>query len=78
MTPVLPKRRNRTLGSASITHRKNAICASCHATFDPIGLALENFDAIGQYRATYPNGSIPIDASGQLADGPTFVGLAGA
>ncbi|HXK17828.1 MAG TPA: DUF1592 domain-containing protein [Polyangiaceae bacterium] len=57
-------------------HRKNAICASCHATFDAIGLALENFDAIGQYRATYPNGSA-IDASGQLGDGPSFVGLQG-
>ena len=57
-------------------HRKNAICASCHATFDAIGLALENFDAIGQYRATYPNGSA-IDASGQIAGGPTFVGLEG-
>jgi len=57
-------------------HRKNAICAACHATFDAIGLALENFDAIGHYRATYPNGSA-IDASGQLGDGPSFVGLQG-
>jgi hypothetical protein len=57
-------------------HRKNALCAACHATFDAIGLALENFDAIGQYRATYPNGAA-IDASGKIDDGPMFVGLDG-
>ncbi len=57
-------------------HRKNPVCAGCHATFDAIGMALENFDAIGQYRPTYPNGAA-IDASGQIQDGKTFVGLEG-
>jgi hypothetical protein len=57
-------------------HRKNPICANCHATFDAMGMALENFDAIGQYRATYPNGS-PIDASGSIDNGPVFTGLDG-
>lgn len=57
-------------------HRKNPVCAGCHATFDAMGMALENFDAIGQYRATYPNGA-PVDASGKIGDGPTFVGLEG-
>jgi hypothetical protein len=57
-------------------HRKNAICAACHATFDAVGMALENFDAIGQYRAAYPNGT-PVDASGQIGDGPVFTGLKG-
>ena len=57
-------------------HRKNPICAGCHATFDAVGMALENFDAIGQYRATYPNNA-PVDASGKIADGPVFVGLEG-
>src|SRR6185503_9794735 len=33
-------------------HRKNAVCASCHASMDPLGFALENFDAIGQWRST--------------------------
>jgi hypothetical protein len=57
-------------------HRKNPICAGCHATFDAMGMALENFDAIGQYRATYPNGA-PIDASGTVNGGAVFTGLSG-
>jgi hypothetical protein len=57
-------------------HRKNPICAACHATFDAVGMALENFDAIGQYRATYPNGA-PVDASGSIVGKPDFVGLGG-
>ena len=57
-------------------HRASPICASCHANLDPYGLALENFDAIGQYRAAYAGGSA-IDASTQLADGTTFNGLPG-
>jgi hypothetical protein len=57
-------------------HRASPICASCHANLDPYGLALENFDAIGQYRATYPGGDA-IDATTSLADGTTFAGLTG-
>jgi hypothetical protein len=57
-------------------HRKNPVCAGCHATFDAVGMALENFDAIGQYRATYPNGT-PVDASGEIIGGTPFVGLEG-
>ncbi len=57
-------------------HRKNPICASCHANLDPYGLALENFDAIGKYRATYPNGQA-IDASTTTLDGASFTGLTG-
>jgi hypothetical protein len=57
-------------------HRKNPICASCHASLDPYGLALENFDAIGKYRATYPNGQT-IDASTSMPDGTNFAGLSG-
>lgn len=56
-------------------HRKNPVCAACHATFDAVGMALENFDAIGQYRATYPNGT-PVDASGTV-NGQSVVGLDG-
>jgi hypothetical protein len=48
-------------------HRRNPVCATCHDIMDPIGLALENFDAIGQWRTKEPGG--PVDASGQLADG---------
>ena len=56
-------------------HRKNPVCASCHARMDPLGLALENFDATGRWRAT--EGRSVIDASASLQDGTTFVGPTG-
>jgi mono/diheme cytochrome c family protein len=49
------------------THRANPACASCHARMDPLGLSLENFDAIGQWRTT--DAGHAIDASGVLLDG---------
>jgi len=48
-------------------HRANAACASCHRLMDPVGFALENFDAIGGWRTT--DAHSPIDPSSQLADG---------
>ena len=57
-------------------HRKNPACATCHATLDPYGLALENFDGIGKYRANYGNNT-PIDASTITEDGVAFTGLSG-
>ena len=48
-------------------HRANPACASCHARMDPLGLSLENFDAIGQWRTT--DAGHAIDASGVLLDG---------
>lgn len=57
-------------------HRKSPVCASCHAQMDPLGFALENFDAIGNWRTTTEAGT-PIDASGQLPDGSEFRGLTG-
>lgn len=56
------------------THRANAACASCHRMIDPPGLALENFDAVGRWRATEEGK--PVDASGGLPDGSTFTGVA--
>jgi mono/diheme cytochrome c family protein len=56
-------------------HRKNPVCASCHARMDPLGFALENFDAIGRWRAVDESGK-PVDASGTLPDGTTFEGPA--
>ena len=53
-------------------HRANAICASCHGRMDPIGFGLENFDAIGQWRAA--DGKFPIDSTGTLTTGETFKG----
>jgi hypothetical protein len=55
-------------------HRADPLCASCHKVLDPIGLGLENFDAIGKYRMKYANGD-DVDASGVLPDGTDFVGL---
>jgi hypothetical protein len=55
-------------------HRRNPVCASCHSKMDPFGFALENFDAIGQYR-TVDSGAL-VDASGTMPDGTTFTGPA--
>jgi hypothetical protein len=57
-------------------HRKNPVCASCHARMDPLGFALENFDAIGRWR-TSDEGDTAIDASGVMPDGTKFSGSAG-
>ena len=56
-------------------HRSNPVCASCHARMDPLGFALENFDAIGRWR-TADEADTPIDASGTLPDGTKFDGPA--
>jgi mono/diheme cytochrome c family protein len=56
-------------------HRANPACAVCHTRMDPLGFALENFDAIGKWRTA--EGNTPIDASGVLPDGTKFDGPAG-
>ncbi len=56
-------------------HRANPTCAACHARMDPIGFALENYDAVGRWRAV--DAGTPIDASGRLPDGTAFEGPAG-
>ncbi|MDZ4849822.1 MAG: DUF1592 domain-containing protein [Pirellulaceae bacterium] len=53
-------------------HRANPSCASCHRVLDPIGLGLENFDAIGCWRTT--DDGLKIDADGEFADGRKFSG----
>jgi hypothetical protein len=54
-------------------HRKNPACATCHRVMDPLGFSLDNFDAIGQWRSKELG--LPIDASGQLADGTKVDGV---
>jgi hypothetical protein len=49
-------------------HRVNPVCASCHRNIDPVGFALENFDAVGQWKTTTREG-LTIDAAGVLSDG---------
>ena len=51
-------------------HRANPVCASCHSRMDPLGFALENFDAIGRWRTE--DAGTTIDASGTFPDGTTF------
>ncbi|HLJ16011.1 MAG TPA: DUF1592 domain-containing protein [Bryobacteraceae bacterium] len=53
-------------------HRANPVCASCHSRIDPLGFALENFDAIGRWRDE--DGGKPVDNSGELPDGTKFQG----
>jgi len=57
-------------------HRSNAVCSSCHQLMDPVGLAFENFDAIGRWRNRTEDG-VPVNASGALPDGIPFEGVAG-
>jgi mono/diheme cytochrome c family protein len=56
-------------------HRASPSCAGCHRVMDPLGLALENFDAVGTWR-THESGQ-PVDASGQLGDGRKIDGVNG-
>jgi Protein of unknown function (DUF1592)/Protein of unknown function (DUF1588)/Protein of unknown function (DUF1587)/Protein of unknown function (DUF1595)/Protein of unknown function (DUF1585) len=54
-------------------HRASPACAGCHKVMDPLGLALENFDAIGAWRSS--EAGVPIDASGELGDGTRIDGV---
>lgn len=58
-----------------LQHRANPACAGCHTVMDPVGFALENFDAVGRWRDV-ENGN-PVDASGVLFDGSAFNGVSG-
>jgi hypothetical protein len=66
----------RTLRQRLEQHRSEATCASCHKLMDPIGFALESFDAVGKFR-TFDENFEPIDNTGVYADGTKIDGLAG-
>jgi hypothetical protein len=55
-------------------HHTNPTCNTCHQIFEPIGLAMENFDAVGAWR-TIDEG-LPIDTKGKLVDGTSVEGIA--
>jgi hypothetical protein len=57
-------------------HRASTACSSCHDRIDPLGFALENFDAIGRFRDKDESGLL-LDTSGQVKDGTKFVGIDG-
>ena len=63
-----PKDRPSTVREQLELHRANPVCASCHRNIDPVGFALENFDAVGQWQTTTREG-LAIDSAGVLADG---------
>ena len=65
----------RSMREAMEAHRANPTCAACHRLMDPLGLSLENFDAVGQWREVGASNE-PIDASGALPDGTSFSGVA--
>lgn len=54
-------------------HRQDPVCSSCHSLLDPLGFALENFDAIGRFRTKEEAGMV--DVSGQLGDGTPIEGI---
>jgi hypothetical protein len=56
-------------------HRDNPACSGCHQLMDPVGFALENYDAVGRWRAVEEGK--PIDVAGSLPDGSKFEGVQG-
>jgi hypothetical protein len=58
-----------TVREIMVQHRRNPSCNSCHGVMDPLGFALENFDALGEWRSRDRLAGTAIDASGQLVDG---------
>ncbi len=56
-------------------HRKNPACSGCHSVMDPLGFALENFDAVGRWRTS--DAGAAVDASGALPSGAKFEGVVG-
>ena len=65
-----------SMREAMVQHRENPACSVCHAPMDPIGFALQNYDAIGGWRDVNEGGT-PVDATGVLPDGSRFEGRAG-
>jgi hypothetical protein len=55
-------------------HRTNEPCAGCHKVLDPLGFALDNYDAVGAWRVRGEDGA-PIDASGTMSDGTKVAGV---
>jgi mono/diheme cytochrome c family protein len=66
----------RTLRARLEQHRENPTCFSCHGIMDPLGFALENFNAVGQFRTLDPDTRTPVDASGVLPGGASVAGVA--
>lgn len=65
---------DRTMRARMEAHRTNPSCSACHMSFEPLGLALENFNSTGQWRTT--DAGVPVDVSGAFVDGTKFSGPA--
>ncbi|MEZ4295770.1 MAG: DUF1592 domain-containing protein [Polyangiaceae bacterium] len=75
VTPILPDDGTpKTMKEKLAQHMQQESCATCHAKMDPVGLALEHFDAIGRYRTT--DQGFTIDSGGQTAELGSFDGSA--
>jgi hypothetical protein len=72
--PAEPGAAPKTMRERLDVHRANPGCAGCHALIDPLGFALENFDAVGAWRTFDAGGAV--DASGELPDGTALDGVA--
>ena len=66
----------KTVRERLVAHRRDTSCTNCHSRIDPLGFALERFDAIGRRRQRYRDGQ-PIDVTGTLSDGTKLVGVDG-
>ena len=67
LAPTADDGRPLSMREQMVAHRASPVCASCHKLMDPIGFALENFDAVGRWRTQ--DAGVPIDASAELLDG---------
>jgi hypothetical protein len=72
--PAEPGAAPKTMRERLDVHRANPACADCHALIDPLGFALENFDAVGAWRVYDAGGAV--DARGRLPDGTALAGIA--
>jgi hypothetical protein len=67
--------RKRSMREQMEIHRSNPACAACHVRMDPLGFAMEQFDAIGKWRTT--SAGLPIDPAAQFPDGTPIDGIKG-
>jgi hypothetical protein len=74
--PPVKETTGATLRERIASHRSMPACAGCHVKMDPLGFALENFNAIGKWRDKEEDTKLPVDPSGELVDGRKFAGFA--
>lgn len=79
--PAIPALKENVPGAAQLTirermvmHRQQPSCNACHGIMDPMGLSLENFDAMGQWQSKDRDAGLAIDAEGRMADGTEIGG----